>query len=73
MTTYDFHGYSLADAIHKVELIIGDIRNRGAREDVTFITGFGSIQINITGLLDSYSLTYNFQPGNQGVILAIIE
>lgn len=73
MIRKDFHGYLLADAIQEVELIIGDIRNRGVTEQVEFITGHGKIQIAITELFNSYHIAYNIQLGNSGVVVATID
>jgi len=73
MIRKDFHGYLLSDAIQEVELIIGDIRNRGVTEQVEFITGHGKIQIAITELFNSYHISYNIQLGNSGVVVATID
>ena len=73
MIEYDFHGYTMHDAIHEVEMLIGDIRKRKATETIKFITGIGIIQISLTELLNSYHIGYTYQLGNQGVLIAIIE
>ena len=73
MIKRDFHGYLLDDAIHEVEMIIGDIRNSGRTESVELITGHGKIQIAVMELLNDYQISCNIQLGNSGVIVATIE
>jgi len=73
MIERDFHGYKMHDAIHEVEMIIGDIRKRNVTETVRFITGIGIIQISISELLNSYHIGFTYQLGNQGVLIATIE
>jgi hypothetical protein len=73
MIRRDFHGYLLDDAIHEVEMIIGDVRNRGMSEEVEFITGHGKIQIAIMELFNDYQISSNIQLSNTGVVVATIE
>ena len=73
MIERDFHGYLLEDAIREVDLIIGDIRSRGATEEVKLITGHGAIQIAVLELFNDYHIPANIQLGNTGVVVATID
>ena len=73
MIKRDFHGYLLDDAIHEVEMIIGQVRSSGKTEEAEFITGHGKIQIAVLDLLNDYHINSSIQLGNTGVVVATIE
>jgi len=73
MIKKDYHGYILKDALHDVELIIGEIRNKNISDEAEFITGHGIIKKELTNLLRDYNLDPRIQLGNSGVIVVHIE
>ncbi len=73
MITRDFHGYSLAHALHELEATIALIRCEGRPQDVEFITGRGIIRDRIIIQLKEYDIQPSLKLGNSGVVKAYID
>ena len=73
MTTKDFHGYRLDDAIREAELIIGEVRMAKQSQHIQFITGHGSIKDALIALFDRYNLKAEISWSNSGMISVLIE
>lgn len=73
MTTIDFHGYTVEQSIHAVDLLIGRIRTTGKMEIAHLITGHGVIRDTLLTLLRSYGLNGRLGLNNYGMIIVEIE
>jgi len=73
MIKRDFHGYKLEVALREVEVIIGEVRQRGGIENAEFITGHGIIQKELFNLCKSYGLDTDINWVNAGVVDVTIE
>ena len=69
----DYHGFRLDDALHDLELVVGDVRQAGKTEHTEFITGFGVIRGAVFSMLKVYGLEPAFKIGNEGTIIVTIE
>ena len=60
MRYYDFHGWTVDDAIAKVHEVISTIRLSGESENVCFVTGHGVIKYEAREVIEKiYGLTIN--------------
>lgn len=73
MTTFDYHNYTLADALAHAERLVFVTRTKRRRDDVEFITGFGVIRTELINLLKNLGLSPSLKLGNEGTIVCIIE
>ena len=73
ITTRDFHGWTIEDAIKEVHRIVGTTRMVGAAVQVVLVTGHGVIQGAVMDELTDLGLKPSTQLGNSGVVTVIIE
>jgi len=73
MITRDYHGFTLENALMDLSFMVGTIRQKRDRKDVTLITGHGIIQIKVMEELQMYGLSPKIQLGNSGVVICEIE
>lgn len=73
MREIDFHGMTVEEAEHRLELLIGEIRMEEDSEDVRLITGIGVIMNAFLQRLEAEELDHHIELGNNGVIIATIE
>ncbi len=73
MTTFDYHEYTLADALAHAERFVFVTRTKKRTMDVEFITGRGVIQRELMNLLQTMGLNPSLKMGNDGCIICTIE
>jgi hypothetical protein len=73
MREIDFHGMTVQEALHQLELLVGEIRMEEDPEDVRLITGQGKIMNLFLEYLEREELDHHLEWGNNGCIIATIE
>lgn len=73
MLTIDLHGYLVEEAIDYIENVIGKIRLENREDIIKVITGHGKIQRELMFYLLKNKIEHQFEIGNKGAVLIIID
>lgn len=74
MTSYDFHGFTIDQALKKIDAILGHLILDKKEINIELITGTGPLQAAITKYLNgNYDLDYRIYAHNLGALYITLK